>query len=104
VGSTVAAMILPWRKPEIYNASPIARYKVAGIPLITVAGVAFLAFLGFCIYYWLKDDVYGSNNRDSLLYMGALYLVALAIYVVSRIVRARQGMNLKMVYNEIPAE
>jgi hypothetical protein len=73
-------------------------------PLITVAGVAFLAFLGFCIYYWLKDDVYGSNNRDSLLYMGALYLVALAIYVVSRIVRARQGMNLKMVYNEIPAE
>jgi amino acid transporter len=31
VGSTVAAMILPWRKPEIYNASPIARYKVAGI-------------------------------------------------------------------------
>jgi basic amino acid/polyamine antiporter, APA family len=104
VGSTVAAMILPWRKPEIYNASPIARYKVAGIPLITIAGVAFLAFLGFCIYYWLKDDVYGSNNRDSLLYMGALYLVALTIYVVSRIVRARQGMNLKMVYNEIPAE
>src|SRR4051794_13788478 len=104
VGSTVAAMILPWRKPEIYNASPIARYKIAGIPLITVAGVAFLAFLGFCIYYWLKDDVYGSNNRDSLLYMGCLYLVALGIYVVSRIVRARQGMNLKMVYNEIPAE
>jgi APA family basic amino acid/polyamine antiporter len=104
VGSTVAAMILPWRKPEIYNASPIARYKVAGIPLITIAGAAFLAFLGFCIYYWLKDDVYGSNNRDSLLYMGALYLVALTIYVVSRIVRKRQGMNLKMIYNEIPAE
>jgi hypothetical protein len=36
--------------------------------------------------------------------MGCLYAVALAIYVVSRIVRARQGMNLKMVYNEIPAE
>jgi amino acid transporter len=104
VGSTVAAMILPWRKPEIYNASPIARYKVAGIPLITVAGIAFLAFLGFCIYYWLKDDVYGSNNRDSLIYMGCLYGVALAIYVVSRIVRKRQGMNLKMIYDEIPAE
>jgi APA family basic amino acid/polyamine antiporter len=97
-------MILPWRKPEIYNASPIARYKVAGIPLITVAGIAFLAFLGFCIYYWLKDDVYGSNNRDSLIYMGCLYGVALAIYVVSRIVRKRQGMNLKMIYDEIPAE
>jgi APA family basic amino acid/polyamine antiporter len=104
VGSTVAAMILPWRKPEIYNASPIARYRIAGIPLITVAGVGFLAFLGFCIYYWLKDDVYGSNNRDSLIYMACLYGVALGIYVVSRIVRKRQGMNLEMIYKEIPAE
>src|SRR5213082_1568044 len=104
VGSTVAAGILPWRKREIYNASPIAQYNVAGIPLITVSAVAFLAFLGFCIYKWLKDSVYGSNNHGSLIYMGCLYAVALAIYVVSRIVRRRQGMDLKMVYNEIPAE
>jgi APA family basic amino acid/polyamine antiporter len=104
VGSTVAAGILPWRKPEIYNASPIAKYRVAGIPLITAAAVLFLAFLGFCIYYWLKDAVYGSNDRGSLIYMGCLYGVALGIYVVSRIVRRRQGMDLGMVYNEIPVE
>jgi APA family basic amino acid/polyamine antiporter len=104
VGSTVAAAILPWRKPEIYNASPIAKYRVGGIPLITAAAVLFLAFLGFCIYYWLKDKVYGSNDNGSLIYMGCLYGVALGIYVVSRIVRKRQGMDLGMVYNEIPAE
>jgi amino acid transporter len=104
VGSTVAAAILPWRKPAIYNASPIAKYRVAGIPLITAAAALFLAYLGFCIYYWLKDDVYGSNNRDSLIYMGCLYGVALLIYVGSRIIRRRQGMDLGMVYNEIPTE
>ena len=104
LGSTVAAAILPWRKPEIYNASPIAKYKVAGIPLITLAASLFLAFLGFCIYKWLQDGVYGSNNHDSLIYMGCLYGVALAIYVGSRIVRRRQGMDLSMVYEEIPAE
>jgi amino acid transporter len=104
VGSTVAAGILPWRKREIYNASPIAKYKVAGIPLITVAAVLFLAFLAFCIYYWLHDGVYGSNNHDSLIYMGCLYGVALAIYVGSRIVRKRQGLDMSMVYGEIPAE
>jgi len=104
LGSTVAAGVLPWRKPEIYNASPIAKYKVGGVPLITVAAIAFLAFLGFCIYKWLQDGVYGSNNHDSLIYMGCLYAVALAIYVGSRIVRRRQGMDLGMVYNEIPAE
>ena len=104
LGSTVAAGILPWRKPEIYNASPIAKYKVAGIPLITAAAALFLAFLGFCIYKWLSDGVYGSNNHDSLIYMGCLYGVALAIYVGSRIVRKRQGLDMSMVYGEIPAE
>ena len=39
LGTTVGAAILPWRKPEIYNASPIARYKVLGLPLITFAVV-----------------------------------------------------------------
>lgn len=104
VGSTVAAGVLPYRKPEIYNASPIAKYKIAGIPLITAAAVLFLAYLGYCIYKWLQDGVYGSNNHGSLIYMGCLYGVALAIYVISRIVRKRQGMDLGMVYNEIPVE
>src|SRR3954449_6454038 len=104
VGSTVAAGILPWRKPEIYNASPIAKYKVAGIPLITVSAVLFLAFLGFCIYKWLQDGVYGSNDHGSLIYMGCLYAVALLIYFGSRIVRRRQGLDMSMVYGEIPAE
>jgi hypothetical protein len=89
---------------EIYNASPIAKYNVAGIPLITAAAALFLAFLGFCIYKWLSDGVYGSNNHDSLIYMGCLYGVALAIYVGSRIVRKRQGLDMSMVYGEIPAE
>ena len=104
VGSTVAAAILPWRKPEIYRASPIARYSVGGIPLITAAAVLFLAYLGFCIYKWLSDGVYGSNNHGSLIYMACLYGVALVIYVGSRIVRRRQGMDLGMVYDEIPSE
>jgi hypothetical protein len=52
----------------------------------------------------LQDGVYGSNNHDSLIYMGCLYAVALAIYVGSRIVRRRQGLDMSMVYGEIPAE
>jgi amino acid transporter len=104
VGSTVAAAILPWRKPEIYNASPIAKYRVLGLPLITAAAILFLAYLGFCIYKWVSDGIYGSNNSGSFIYMGCLYGVALLIYVGSRIVRRRQGMDLGMVYNEIPSE
>src|SRR5262249_14292210 len=40
LGSAIAAAVLPWRKKEIYNASPIAKYKVLGLPLITFASLA----------------------------------------------------------------
>jgi len=104
LGSAISAAILPWRKPMIYNASPIARYKVAGIPLITAAAVAFTAILVFAIVKWFQDSVYGVNLHASEYYMAALYGIAIAIYVGSRLYRKSQGVDLKMVYDEIPAE
>jgi basic amino acid/polyamine antiporter, APA family len=103
-GSAIAAAILPWRKPEIYNASPIARYKVAGVPLITVAAAGFLVILGFALYEWFTNDIYALNGRDSLVYMGILYAIALGIYLVSWFVRRSQGIDMSMVHREIPVE
>jgi hypothetical protein len=103
-GSTVAAAILPWRKPEIYNASPIARYNILGIPLITVSATAFGLFLAFCLYQWITNDVYGINDPSSFLYLSIMYVLAIAIYLISRLVRRAQGMDLKMVYDEIPED
>jgi basic amino acid/polyamine antiporter, APA family len=104
LGSAIAAAVLPWRKPEIYNASPIARYNVLGIPLITVAASMFSIFLVFCLYKWLTDDTYGVNNGQSLIYMLILYGVALALYVAFRLIRRAQGMDLNMVSEEVPEE
>jgi len=104
LGSAIAAAVLPWRKPEIYNASPIARYTVLGIPLVTVAAVASAAFLVFCLYKWFTDATYGVNNGQSLVYMLILYAVALGLYVGFRLYRRAQGMDLKMVYSEIPED
>jgi basic amino acid/polyamine antiporter, APA family len=104
LGSAVAAAVLPWRRPDIYNASPIARYNILGVPLVTVAAVGFAVFLVFCLYQWISRDVYAVNNPQSLVYMLALYAVALVLYVVFRLIRRAQGMDLSMVYGEIPEE
>jgi APA family basic amino acid/polyamine antiporter len=106
-GSAIAALILPWRKPEIYNASPIARYKIAGIPLITVAAGGFLILLGFAVYEWLTNTIYGIDyhlHRGSIWYMLVLYGIALGIYLGSRIYRRSQGIDMRMVHSEIPVE
>jgi amino acid transporter len=104
LGTTVSAAILPWRKPEIYNASPIAKYRVLGLPIITFAALLFAVILVFALIKWFSDSAYGVNHSSSLIYMAILYAIAVGIYVVSRLVRRRQGMDLGMVYGEIPVE
>jgi APA family basic amino acid/polyamine antiporter len=104
LGTTVSAAILPWRKREIYNASPIAKYRVLGLPIITFAAIMFTILLVFALVKWFSDSTYGVNNASSLWYMAALYALAIVIYAVSRYVRKRQGMDLGMVYGEIPVE
>jgi amino acid transporter len=107
-GSTIAAILLPFIKKDLYAASPIAKYKILGIPLISVAGVIFGAFLGFLLYQWIIDPnaLYGISikNTSSVVYMGAMYLLALVIYFGFRIYRTRQGIDVKKIYEEIPVE
>jgi basic amino acid/polyamine antiporter, APA family len=104
LGTSIAAIVLPWRKKQLYERSPMARYKIAGIPLITISGVASALFLGYNLWKWLADGLYAVNNRASLVFLGSMYLLALVIYVVARIYRARQGIDLRAVHQEIPAE
>jgi len=110
-GTAIAATILPWRKKHLYENSPIARYKVAGIPLITVSGAITTLFLGYNLYKWLwppfnssSGNLYAINVPDSLWFMGSMYLLALVIYVVAKVYRKRQGIDLNSIYREIPVE
>jgi hypothetical protein len=103
-GTSIAAILLPWRKKRLYDSSPLARYKVAGIPLISITGAITAIFLGWNLWKWLGDDLYAVNNKTSLWFMGGMYLLALVIYVVARVYRARQGIDLSAVHKEIPVE
>ena len=53
---------------------------------------------------WLWNDQYFVNSHDSLLYMAAMYVLAIVIFVVARIVRRRQGIDLGLINKEIPVE
>src|SRR5213594_4628572 len=109
LATVVAAVILPWRRRDLYEASPIARYKVAGVPAITIVGVITGLFLLFMLYEWSfnKDNLYGTSFQstpNSVYYFLATYIVAIIIYVAARIVRNRQGIDLRRIHHEIPVE
>ncbi|MCY0898097.1 MAG: APC family permease [Firmicutes bacterium] len=104
LGTAVAGMILPYTHPDLYRASPVSRYQIGGVPLVTIAGIGFALILGFALYEWVTNAVYGVNALGSAIYMAVLYLIAAAIYVVYRTLRKRQGINVEQIYGNIPAE
>ena len=116
LATTVAAIILPWRRKDLYDASPIARYKLGGVPAITVVGVITALFLLFMLYEWFfnASNLYGTSFQAtasggsatgfSFWYFVATYIVAIAIYIGARVVRSRQGIDLRRIHHEIPVE
>jgi len=108
LGTTVAAIVLPYTKPDLYKASPIAQYNVFGVPLITIAGLIFGGFLVFLLYQWIIDpnSLYGIGikNTNSVIYMLGNYVLAAIIYFGFKAYRKSKGIDLNKVQAEIPVE
>lgn len=108
LGTTVSAILLPYTKPDLYKSSPIAKYNVLGIPLITVAGVIFGGFLVYLLYQWIFDPnlLYGIgiSNTSSIYYMLGNYVLAAIIYFGFKAYRKGKGIDLSKVQAEIPVE
>jgi basic amino acid/polyamine antiporter, APA family len=102
--SAIAVVILPLRKPDLWYASPASKMKLLGVPVVPAAGVITIALLVFNLYEWLSNGTYGVNHKGSLVYMGAMYVLAIVIYGGARIIRNRQGIDLGLINKEIPVE
>src|SRR5262252_9157544 len=102
--SAIAVVLLPFVKKDLWRASPASKVKLFGVPIVPVAGVITILLLGFCLIAWLVNDNYFVNNPSSLIFMGAMYVLAIVLYLVARVVRRRQGIDLGLVNKEIPVE
>jgi basic amino acid/polyamine antiporter, APA family len=102
LGSAIAATLLPWYKPKIFDNSPVAHLKL----IISGAGLITSIILAWTVALWLKDPLYGIGvgNANSIKFLGVVYGAAALLYVVARVVRRRQGIDLDAIHSEIPAE
>jgi glucan phosphoethanolaminetransferase (alkaline phosphatase superfamily) len=78
------------------------------MPLITLAGLVFFAFLDWLLVVWFWDPGYlygiGWQNTTSMVFMIIMYALAAAIYFGFSAYRKRQGIDVDKVYKEIPVE
>jgi amino acid transporter len=107
---SVAAIIFPYRKKEMFESSPaVVKKRLGGIPVITILGVAGLISSIFISYSSLSPAVTpppsGALIRDLAYAIVPLTIIsALIIYAVSYYYRRSKGMNLDLVFKEIPPE
>ena len=99
-----AGIFFPYTRPEIYEKSPIATRKVAGLPLMTVACT--LGFLAAQFYFWTLffDPTAAGHDPQQLAIVGGVFVIGIVFYLVMKQIRARQGVDVTLAFKEIPIE
>jgi APA family basic amino acid/polyamine antiporter len=103
--SMVAAILFPRLRPSMYRSTPADKYRIFGLPVMSICAVVFLAFVIFIDYQAFTNDDLAINTSKGLIFVAILYAVAIATYVASKIYRQRkENLDLSVVYRELPAE
>ncbi len=104
--TSFAAILLPYRKRELFNAAPdMVKRRVLGIPLITIAGVVNLVL--FTIILWSSYTLpafSGPVGWVAIAFVLGIYVVGVVIYFIVAAIRRGQGVDLNLLYSEIPPE
>jgi amino acid transporter len=106
----VTAALLPFRRKEIYDSAPrIVTRKVGGVPLVSITGLIHAVGLGaIIVLVFLNPAAAGTSNgiigTGALLTIIAGLIAAIAIYPIARAIRRSSGMDLDMVFKELPPE
>jgi amino acid transporter len=100
----LAGALLPYRAKDVYDASPGAKYKIGGIPLVTVLGVIGFIFGGIMVLMFM---FYGQLGLTSPLAYGIVFgilAVSAVWYFLVKVAQNARGINVDYAFKEIPPE
>jgi amino acid transporter len=101
---TICCIVVPWRRRELYESSPM-NVRMAGVPVITIAGVVGLVVAlinGWAFLHYPKLGL--AHPGDAYRNLGVLAAAALLVYAIASYVRSRQGLSLSKTTAEIPPD
>jgi basic amino acid/polyamine antiporter, APA family len=100
-----AAVVFPYTKKEMFESTVAAKYKLLGVPIMTICALVFLAFVVFVDYQALFANELALNGTSGLIFIFGCYALSAIIYIVSKVYRRRKDdLDLGLVYRELPTE
>ncbi len=104
VGTAIAGALLPFRAKALYEASPGSKYKLMGIPLVSIVGTIGAASGLLLLYWFLTEPQLGLTSDLANQVVAGVLLFALGWYVVTFLTRRAAGINVNYAFKEIPPE
>jgi amino acid transporter len=104
--ASFAAILLPYRRRDLFEQAPeVVRRKIAGIPVMTLLGVGNLVLFTLILIASFDTPAFsGPTGGRSIAFVVGIYVSGVVLYFVSREVQRRRGVNLDLLYKEIPPE
>lgn len=102
--TTLTGVFFPYKVKDIYEKSPVSRYRIAGIPLMSIVNfAASLGLLLMIILLW-NDPLAAGHGAKSLGTLMVLFGLGMALFYLMKWVRKRQGIDVNLAFKEIPIE
>ncbi len=111
--TSIAALLMPYRARAIFETSPV-RWRIAGIPVITIIAALSIIMCLFMEWIFLSDPYAGLQTTTAPFFSqipygmawfnAAIFLSGLLLYFGAKAVQSRRGMNVDLAYKEIPVE
>jgi amino acid transporter len=97
----LSAACLPLRK-SLWEASP-AKYKLFGIPIITIGGIIGALFNGLAVFVYTFTPGVGFGLPSTEIIIAFIF-TPFILYWIIKAIRKRQGIDLDLIMREIPPE
>ena len=104
----IAAIAFPTRRPDLYQASP-ANVRFAGVPVLYIVAPLSILVMLFLVYLTVTYPALALAGKTSNLwqipaFMGMIVVIGLVLYYGAKMVRRGQGIDVDLVYRELPPE
>lgn len=106
----VCAVLFPLLRKELYASSPAKNFKIAGIPVMPVAGAVSAAFFVLAFVLLWRDPIaagplikFSKMPVEAWITLGAI-VAGVAWYLGAKAYRRRQGIDISLAFHQIPIE
>jgi len=105
LGPSIAAIVFPYVQKSMFEGLPsFLRRRIAGIPIVTIAGVVCTITFGYLTYVYYVTPQITTPGLIGTALIVASFLLGSVIYVASRLYWRGRGVAVEMAFKELPPD